>query len=124
MKKILINIVLFFVATFLLLTLGIYGLIYGLILTIFTNGGVIKFWGDTLYQLNVGIDQLGNVMLSVFLNSYMLKEYKIYPFGNVNQTISHVLAVNHLHHNNCTNFGIWLINVLEFIDPGHTIDSL
>ena len=124
MRKLLINIVLFWVAVALLITIGIYGLFFGFFHTLLKKGSWIKFWGDTLYQINVGIDQIGNVMLSVFLNKYALIRSTYYPFGKVNHTISHVLAVNYLIHNNVTGFGKWIINLLEFIDPGHMRYSL
>ncbi len=126
MKKIAKNIVLFFIAAFLLLTVGVYGLIYAFVKSILTlnKADFAGYWGDLLYQINVGIDMIGNVMLGKFLNHHAIHDKTIYPFGNVNHTISHVLAVNLLKHNNTTRFGNWIITILERIDPGHMEISL
>lgn len=126
MSKIFKNIVLFFVAILLLFTIGLYGLAYAFIHTLFNfrKGGYSEYWGDLLYQINVGIDMIGNVMLGKFLNHHTIHDDTIYPFGNVNHTISHVLAVNKLKYNNTKPLGDWIINILEWIDPGHMETSL
>ena len=126
MSKILKNILLFFVAIFLLSTIGVYGLIYAFVYSIFNikKSSFGEYWGNLLYQINVGIDMIGNVMLGKFLNHHAIQDKTIYPFGNVNYTISHVLAVNKLKHDNTTRFGDWIIDILERIDPGHMEISL
>lgn len=126
MKKIWINIILFFVATSLLMTIGVFGLIFAIFWTIinFRKYSFIKFWGDFLYSINLGIDKIGNVMLGVFLNQFFIHDKSIYPFGSVKHTISNVLAVNLIHHNNVTKFGQILVDILEFLDPGHMEKSL
>jgi hypothetical protein len=126
MKKIWINILLFFVAVFLLLTVGIFGLVFAILWTLFNfkRYSFIKFWGDLLYSINMGIDMIGNVMLGVFLNEFFIHDQYIYPFGSVKHTISHVLAVNLIHHQNVTKFGMVLVDILEFLDPDHMKKSL
>ena len=125
MKKLIINLIIFFVAIILLLTIGIYGLMYTLIESLFKykNRSYINYWADLFYSINVGIDKIGNVLLAAFLNKYAIKDLK-FPFGNVNYTISYVLAINYLNLNNLKPFGKWLVNVLEKIDKNHMQKSL
>jgi hypothetical protein len=126
MKRLINNIILLIVALLLISTIGVYGLLYALVFTVFhyTKISFMKFWGDLLYSINVGIDFIGNVLLGTFLNNYAIKNKYLYPFGNVNHTISHVLAYNYLKLNNITKFGKTIVNILELIDKGHALKSL
>jgi hypothetical protein len=125
MRRLLVNIVLFFTAVLLLSTVGVVGLMYAAIDSVIGNTikSIIKYWSDLIYQINVGIDQIGNVLLASFLNDFSLIDSELYPFGKVDMTISHVLAVNQKN-NNVKGFGLWLIGVLEWLDPGHMERSL
>lgn len=125
MKRLLVNIALFFTANILLFTIGVIGLAYAAAISLLGRKGktVIKYWSDLIYQVNVGIDQIGNVLLASFLNDTSLVDSNIYPFGKVRMTISHVLAVNQ-GMGNVRGFGLWLIDVLEWLDPGHMERSL
>jgi hypothetical protein len=125
MKRLIVNIILFFVAIFLLSTVGVFGLLYTALFTLinYRFKSFITYWGNLLYQINVGIDQIGNVLLGKFLNNFALIRSGEYPFGKADMTISHVLAVNQLN-NNVTSLGRWIINVLERLDPGHMKKSL
>jgi len=118
MKKILINIALFVIAIGLLSTVGLFGLIYTIGLTIITfdRFSLFRYWGDLLYQINIGIDQIGNVLLGEFMNRYLIKNNKIHLFGKVDETISYVIAKNR---GNLTKFGYIIAWILEKIDPGH-----
>lgn len=126
MKRILINIVLLFVALLLLASAGSFGILYALFYLPFhySKLSIVKYWGSILYSVNVGIDSIGNVLLSTFLNNFAIIDKTIYPFGNVHHTISHVLAVNHLHYNNTARFGRWLAQTLDKIDSNHMNKSL
>jgi hypothetical protein len=126
MKSLLINVIILLVAIALLMTIGILGLIFALIYSLiyFKKYSYIKYWSDTIYLINVGIDKIGNVILALFLNEYFVYDKSIYPFGSVDHTISHVLAVNLILHNNVTRFGLFLVNILEFLDSGHMEKSL
>lgn len=125
MKRLIVNIILFFVAVFLLSTVGVFGIIYAIIFTSrnFTKISFIKYWTDLIYSINIGIDRIGNVLLSVFMNRFTLIDKNIYPFGDVRHTISHCLAVNYFALN-ITKFGIWIVRVLEYIDDRHMEKSL
>lgn len=122
MKRLIKNIVLFEVAVTLLFTVGLFGLAYTLFWSIFnfTRKSFVKYWADLVYTINVGIDKLGNVLLGQFLNKFAVK-YVAYPFGNINDTISYALAKNI---NNLSWLGSFIVNVLEFIDPGHMEESI
>lgn len=134
MKRLFVNIILFFVAVFLLSTIGVFGLVYGLYYSIrhYTKAQFIKYWADVVYLINVGIDQIGNVMLAHFLTEFFLidkglidKELinEVRRFGKITETISYVLAINYFA-GNLTKFGLSIVAILEFIDPGHMEDSL
>lgn len=122
MKRLIKNIILFIVAIFLLITLGSLGLIYTIISSIFEfkNISVLKYWGDLVFTINVGIDKLGNVLLGKFLNKFAVSNPN-YPFGNLDDTISFALAKNI---NNLSPLGSLIVNILEYIDPGHMENSL
>lgn len=122
MKRLIKNIILFFVAIILLLTLGSFGTIYTIISSIcnFKNLSVLKYWSDIVYTINVGIDKIGNVLLGDFMNKFAVHE-PVYKFGNINDTISKALAKNL---NNLTSLGKFIVSILELIDPGHMEKSL
>ena len=125
MKRLLVNIALFFVAVLLLSTVGVYGLVYGLVYSLihYSKVNFIRFCADTAYSINIGVDQIGNVLLAVFLNRTCLIDQTVYPFGQVDQTISHVLAVNYFRFN-LTSFGFWIVKTLEFFDKNHMNKSI
>jgi hypothetical protein len=122
MKKLLKNIFLFFIAIMLLITLGSLGLIYTIFSSIynFKNISVLKYWSDIVYTINVGIDKIGNVLLGDFMNKFAVTE-PVYLFGNLDDTISKALAKNL---NNLTSLGKFIVNILEWIDPGHMKNSV
>ena len=122
MKKLIKNIILFFIAIILLTTLGSFGLLYTIISSIwnFKNLSVLRYWSDLLYTINVGIDKIGNVLLGDFLNRFAVNNAN-YKFGDIDDTISKALAKNL---NNLTSLGKFIVNVLELIDPGHMKKSL
>lgn len=122
MKKLLKNIILLFVAIILLITLGTFGLLYTIISSVYNirNLSVLKYWSNILYTINVGIDKIGNVLLGDFLNNFAVRN-STYKFGNIDDTISKALAKNI---NNLTSLGKFVVNILEFIDPGHMKKSL
>jgi hypothetical protein len=125
MRRLLVNLVILSTALLLLSTIGVFGIIYTAISTTikYSFTKFIKYWSDLIYQVNVGIDQIGNVLLAKFLNEFAITNITNYPFGKVNMTISHVLAVNY-YNNNLKKLGLRLVNLLEWLDPGHTNKSL
>jgi len=125
MKRLLVNIVLFFVAVFLLSTVGVFGLLYGLYYSAknYAKAQFIQYWADVIYLINIGIDQIGNVLLFPFLNRFCLIDKQGHRFGKVTETISYVLAINYFAVN-LTPFGLIIVSVLEYIDKGHMKKSL
>jgi hypothetical protein len=122
MKKLIKNLILLDVALTLLLTVGLFGLLYTFTWSIFnfTKTSFIKYWSNLIYTINVGIDKMGNVLLGAFMNKFAVKELK-YPFGEINDTISYALAMNLGH---LSLLGEFIANILEFIDPGHLENSI
>jgi len=125
-RRFFINIIILVVALFLLVTVGTIGLVYT-----FFNGIInikkadpLLYFGNILYSINVGIDKIGNVILGSFMNRFAIyKDQSQTKFGNINHTISYVLAKN-MDPNTLRPLGTFLINVLEFLDPGHMEKSL
>lgn len=84
----------------------------------------------------LGIDKIGNVVLGALLNTIALhKSSKAYLFGDINDTISYVLAKNlplkqHgfrfrvKESKNLTWAGWWLVCILEALDNDHMNKSL
>jgi len=122
MIRLLKNIILLIVAISLLLSVGTFGLIYTLMWSIFnfTKTSFLKYWGDLLYIINVGIDKIGNVLLGTFMNHFAVTKLQ-YPFGKIDDTISYALAMNI---DFLSDLGQFIANILEFIDPGHLQNSL
>lgn len=122
LKRLINNIIIFIVAMFLLFTVGTFGLIYTIVWSLFNSAKIsfFKYWADLMYTINVGIDKIGNVLLAAFLNKFAIVE-PIYKFGDINDTISEALAKNL---DNLTPFGKWIVDVLEWIDPGHMEKSI
>lgn len=122
MRRLFVNIILFFVALSLLFTIGTFGLVYTIFWSVYNSSKIsfFKYWGDLMYTINVGIDKIGNVLLAAFLNKFAVKEPK-YKFGNINDTISEALAKNL---DNLAPLGQFIVDVLEKIDPGHMEKSI
>lgn len=125
MKNLIVNIILFFVAILLLSTIGLFGLVFSIFWSArnFTKVSFLKYWTDTMYSINMGIDRIGCVVLGPCLNSWVLINKVYYPFGSVTDTISRVLAINYFA-NNITPFGKKLVWILEKIDKDHMNKSL
>lgn len=60
MKRLIVNLLLFFVSIFLLSTIGLFGIAYTLMMSLykFRYVSFITYWGDILYSINVGIQYL------------------------------------------------------------------
>ena len=66
------------------------------------------------YQLALSVDQFCNVSLSTPLDLLMTKG-DFHPFGDEDDTLSYVFAVNHSK-NTLSNFGIFWANFLIMVD--------
>lgn len=74
---------------------------------------------DYLFRLAYSIDQLGNVLCGPLFEMTLVKSNEYYKFGNPDDTISYVIAVNKSK-DNLSKTGKVLDWILNFIDPGHT----
>jgi hypothetical protein len=123
MRILIINLVIFVVALLLLFFLGGIGIVYGVFKHL-KSFKLFDYLGRIMYSINVGIDQIGNVLLGEFLDATCLVDKDVRKrFGRVDETISHVLAINE-RDGNLKDFGHKIVGVLEFLDPGHMDKSL
>lgn len=126
MFNLLKNILIFFISILLLLIIGLSGSIYTVFYSLFNCKKInfFNYWSNIFYFLSVGVNKIGNVLLSSFLNKYAIIN-KNYPFGNINHTISHVLSYNLTKEkNNLTKFGLFIVSIIEIIDHNHMKKSI
>lgn len=116
----LIGLLLFLISILLLLTTGLFGLIYGILHSVFKRG--FKGLGEYLLQVAISIDQLGNVIMQHLLNLLWIKPGG-YAFGNRDETISSALGRNK-QGGNLSGFGKAIDAILDFIDPNHSLNSI
>lgn len=74
------------------------------------------------YQFALAIDQMGNVAMQDLFNAIFIKKHG-YKFGNEDETISSVLGKNE-RQNTLSKFGSIITNILNFIDPNHSLNSI
>ena len=115
-----IGLLLFLISVLLLLITGPLGFIYGLLHGIFTRG--LRGIGEYLLKIAISIDQLGNVIMQHLLNLLWVKKGG-YPFGNRDETISSALGKNKAQ-GTLTAFGKLIDNILDLIDPNHSLNSI
>jgi hypothetical protein len=108
--KTLKNTLLIFLATILLLTIGVFGFIYQIISSL-RYGINLNFY---LIRIAVSLDQFGNVLCGGLLDLLLIK--RGVAFGDEDDTISEVISQQK---GNLTWFGAILAYLLERIDPGH-----
>lgn len=128
MKRLLNSLVLFLVAVVLAAALFPLGFVAEVIFNIYYLRSKLA---DYFYALALGIDKIGNVVLGTLFNKIMIvKKYKAYEFGSINDTISYVLArnlpvtvirfeLNKKETKVLTKLGWWLVCILERLDPDH-----
>jgi ADP-ribose pyrophosphatase YjhB (NUDIX family) len=116
----LIGLLLFLISVFLLLTTGIFGIVYGVFHAIFKKG--FRGLGEYFLQIAISIDQLGNVMMQHLLNFLWVKPGG-YAFGNRDETISSALGRNK-RSGTLTGFGKGIDAILDQIDPNHSLNSI
>ena len=138
MKKLLNSVVLLVVAVALAAALLPFGFAYSIYYAVrhYRNHSFAVYISSLFYSLALGIDKIGNVVLGALLNTIMLhKSSKAYLFGDINDTISYVLAKNlplkqHgfrfkiKESKNLTWAGWWLVCILEALDNDHMNKSL
>lgn len=119
MKRLLTNLGLIILGLLLLSTVGVAGVLFNLIYGIikWNKQTTITYWANVFRELALGIDRIGCVLLGTFLTKTMIKTEDI-PFGKIDHTISHVLALNY-QADNLTKEGKALVWLLELVDEGH-----
>ena len=122
MKKIIISIILFFVALIIFSLVFPFGLIYQLI-TLIKKRNLNIYLSDYFFKLAQCIDQLGNVAYRGLFNDILLTKISKAAFGDNQETISSVIGKN-LEANTLSKTGIWLNKILNLIQPNHSIISI
>ncbi len=115
-----IGVLLFLISIFLFIVTVPLGFVYGILHSIFTR--FVVGVGDYCLQIAISIDQLGNVIMQHLLNAIWIKSNG-YKFGNRDETISSVLGKNQ-QKNTLTAFGKFITLILDFIEPGHSLNSI
>ena len=105
------------VSTFLVGSLSlVFSIVYYLVTLKWRTGSkVINAW---FYKLALSVDQLGNVLCTTPFNLILIKSYDSMSFGDEDDTISYVLAVNH-NRQTLTGVGRFFGNLLELLDNDH-----
>ena len=96
------------------------GIIYGYLYKLFTKS--IAGLGEFSLNIAISIDQLGNVIMQYLLNHVMIVSGG-YKFGNRDETISSVIGKN-IERNTLSRVGKLLNITLDFIDAGHSLNSI
>lgn len=105
------------IATVLVSIIGLLWFIFELIISIF------KWWlWDYLYKVAVSLDQMWNT-LSPRLLDMVFKKWVWYKFWHEDETVSSVLWRNKMNWT-LTWFGKFIDNILEKLDPNHSIESI
>jgi 8-oxo-dGTP diphosphatase len=76
-----------------------------------------------LFNIALGIDQLGNVVCAKLFNLTLIYQSSIYKFGNEDETISSVIGKNK-QANTLTFAGRLLDKLLDVIDKNHSIEAI
>ena len=109
--------ILLFLATILVVTIGSVGFLYSFLRRLLTGGLEAYFYG-----LAITLDQSGNVLVADLFDLIMIKSDG-YKFGDPDETISSVVGKN-LERGTLTRVGKMLNNILEKLDPGHSINAI
>jgi 8-oxo-dGTP diphosphatase len=113
---------LFCIAFILLLTTAPIGFLYALIRQIIFEK--VKTLSIFFTEVALVLDEAGNVVMQHLLNDTLLiKNKNTYFFGNKKETISSVIGKNSLT-GTLAPLGIALNSFLNFIDKGHTLNSI
>ena len=97
-----------------------FGIIYGIAYTFFTKS--FKGLGEFTLKIAISLDQLGNVAMQYLFNEIMILRGG-YKFGNRDETISSVIGKN-VKLKKLSTFGKLINSVLDFIDIGHSLNSI
>ncbi|MEN9698029.1 MAG: hypothetical protein RLZ56_1450 [Bacteroidota bacterium] len=113
---------LFLIALLLLVITAPFGFVYAII----RQTLIKKAKSLTMFFIEMALvlDEAGNVVMQHLLNDLLLiKNESTYYFGNKKETISSVIGKNYLT-GNLTTLGKALNAFLNFIDKGHSLNSI
>jgi 8-oxo-dGTP diphosphatase len=97
-----------------------FGLLFGVFYTLYKSS--IIGLGEYFVKMAISIDQSGNVIIQHLFNTIWIKEDG-YKFGNRDETISSVIGKNQII-GKLTYFGKLINNILDYIDPNHSLNSI
>lgn len=117
--KVLLNVLLFLVGVLLVCLLTPLAVLAKIIKAIFT----MKFDWSWFMRLALSFDQLGNVLGDDLFSFLLVRNTKIHPFGDEDETISSVLGKNYLV-SNLTIFGSLLRYLLHLLDQNHSVNAI
>jgi hypothetical protein len=110
-----VSIILFIIAITAVPTLSFIGLVFSLI-------SHPKGFFNHLFRIALSLDQTGNTACARLFNVIMIKE-EGYKFGNIDETASSAFGKNEMQ-GTLTLFGRMVNGFLNWIDPGHSLDSI
>ncbi len=116
----LIGILLFFISILLFVFTVPFGFVYAIFYKVFKRG--LTGIGEYALKIAISLDQLGNVTMQHLLNFLWIKEGGYY-FGNRDETISSAIGRNKKL-GTLTLFGRAIDNLLDTIDPNHSLNSI
>ncbi len=124
--KLIKGVFIFFVALIPTVFFTIIGIVFGFIYFVFTfkwETGLLKS-GAYFYKMGLAIDQFGNVSMHPLFNVIMVKrQFNFHPFGDEDDTISYVIAMNHKN-DTLSQFGKFWAWFLNFVDSNHLEKAL
>jgi len=120
--RILISIILFFVALLIFSMVFPFGILYQFI-SIFKKRNKSIYFSDYFFKIAQCIDQLGNVIYRELFNDVLITTASKNAFGDNQETISSVIGKN-LEDNTLSKTGIWLNKILNLIQPNHSVISI
>ncbi|PHS53082.1 MAG: hypothetical protein COB01_05940 [Lutibacter sp.] len=97
-----------------------FGIIYGVLYKFFTK--TFTGLGEFSLKISISLDQLGNVSMQYLFNEIMIIKGG-YKFGNRDETISSVIGKN-VKLKKLSTFGKLINSILDFIDIGHSLNSI
>jgi hypothetical protein len=116
------SILLFLIALLLLTTTAPIGFIYTIIRQLIVNK--VKTLSLYFTEIALVLDEAGNVIMQHILNDFLLiKKRNTYYFGNKKETISSVIGKNYMTET-LSPLGLSLNSFLNFIDKGHSLNSI
>jgi hypothetical protein len=96
MGTLIISILLFIIASTLFIILTPFSILTHAMHAVFNyrNTQILKYLSDVFHTMALALDKIGCVLLAPILNLIAIRPESKYKFGNINDTISYILAAN------------------------------